>query len=150
MSHLDIPFNELQIHHFLLCYNLLTADVDECAIGNHSCHDDATCYNTEGSYTCSCNIGYTGNGSFCMRKFIYVPIITATASNLTFSVHTADSKECLSNSDGRHQNCHASDGSYIIPCNNQLFCLNYKIFILINSLTTDDAFWHCQFLAQSV
>ena len=68
-------------------YDVLTADVDECAIGNHNCHDDATCYNTEGSYTCSCNTGYTGDGSFCTRKFIYVPIISATASSLIFSVH---------------------------------------------------------------
>ena len=73
---------------FSYCYDLLTADVDECAIGNHNCHDDATCYNTEGSYTCSCNIGYTGNGSFCTRKFIYALIITAIASNLTFFAHT--------------------------------------------------------------
>ena len=44
--------------------------MNECAEGTHNCHQNATCNNTEGSFTCSCNTGYTGNGSFCMGKCI--------------------------------------------------------------------------------
>ena len=55
-------------------FHLLTADVDECAIGNHSCHDNATCHNNQGSYTCSCNSGFAGDGIFCTSKCIYLPI----------------------------------------------------------------------------
>ena len=40
-------------------------DEDECASGNSSCSADATCNNTVGSFTCSCNPGYHGNGSVC-------------------------------------------------------------------------------------
>ena len=65
---------KIQQSHTLLissiCYDLLTADVDECAIGNHSCHDSATCHNNQGSYTCSCNSGYAGDGVFCTSKCI--------------------------------------------------------------------------------
>ena len=47
---------------------LWTADVNECTRGTDRCHHHATCYNTEGSYTCSCNPGYTGSGRSCIGK----------------------------------------------------------------------------------
>ena len=47
---------------------LLTADVNECMEGTHDCHPQATCQNAEGSFTCSCNPGFTGNGSSCTGK----------------------------------------------------------------------------------
>ena len=43
-------------------------DVDECTYGTHNCHQDATCQNTDGSFTCTCKSGYTGNGTDCIRK----------------------------------------------------------------------------------
>jgi hypothetical protein len=33
--------------------------------GQNRCHKYATCTNTEGSYTCRCNHGYTGDGTIC-------------------------------------------------------------------------------------
>ena len=53
---------------------MLTPDLNECAGGTDSCHSHATCHNTEGSYTCSCNTGFTGDGSSCTRKcFLFPP-----------------------------------------------------------------------------
>ncbi|XP_078691947.1 uncharacterized protein LOC144922177 [Branchiostoma floridae x Branchiostoma belcheri] len=40
-------------------------DVNECTDGTHNCHDEATCANTIGSFTCSCNDGYEGDGVSC-------------------------------------------------------------------------------------
>ena len=40
-------------------------DVDECDLDTDDCHVNATCNNTFGSYTCECNIGYTGDGFNC-------------------------------------------------------------------------------------
>ena len=54
------------------CNGLCTADVNECARGTDRCHPHATCHNTQGSYTCSCNAGYTGNGYSCTGKCRYV------------------------------------------------------------------------------
>ena len=45
-----------------LCYHF--TDINECK-GNHSCHVNATCMNTKGSYVCTCHPGYTGNRSDC-------------------------------------------------------------------------------------
>ena len=37
-------------------------DVDECSEHTHNCHGNATCTNTAGSYTCSCNRYFKGDG----------------------------------------------------------------------------------------
>ncbi|XP_078349730.1 uncharacterized protein LOC144634592 [Oculina patagonica] len=41
------------------------SDIDECAVGTHSCSVDAACNNTEGSYNCTCKSGYYGDGHDC-------------------------------------------------------------------------------------
>lgn len=40
-------------------------DLDECTTGSHSCDVNSVCQNAVGSYTCSCNAGYTGDGKPC-------------------------------------------------------------------------------------
>ena len=39
--------------------------MDECGEGTHDCHEEATCNNTMGGYSCTCNKGYEGNGVNC-------------------------------------------------------------------------------------
>ena len=39
------------------------SDVDPCS--GDPCHENATCTGAEGSYTCSCNDGWTGDGYTC-------------------------------------------------------------------------------------
>ena len=51
----------------------LFSDKNECTLGTHNCHNNATCNNTQGSFTCACNTGYFGNGVNCTgRKIICV------------------------------------------------------------------------------
>ncbi|CAH3198999.1 unnamed protein product, partial [Porites evermanni] len=42
-------------------------DVDECSLNTHDCHSNAICTNTEGSFTCKCDVNahYIGDGKTC-------------------------------------------------------------------------------------
>ena len=42
-------------------------DIDECT-REHDCDTKATCTNTMGSYGCTCNDGWSGNGTVCTNK----------------------------------------------------------------------------------
>ena len=71
-------------------------DVDECARGTHNCDSNANCTNTEGSFFCTCNPGYTGN-----------------STNGTCT----DIDECLDgNGDCKGKTCYNTDGSYQCLC----------------------------------
>ena len=44
-------------------------DIDECTSGTHNCHSSlASCTNTAGSFSCTCNSPYLGDGRSC-----YIP-----------------------------------------------------------------------------
>ena len=43
-------------------------DIDECDRGIDECSINAQCLDTMGSYNCTCNIGYDGNGFNCTSK----------------------------------------------------------------------------------
>ena len=49
----------------LLVFFVMLADIDECVSGVHNCHSSASCTNTVGSFNCSCNQPYTGDGKKC-------------------------------------------------------------------------------------
>ena len=53
---------------------VVSSDIDECK-GNHSCHVNATCTNTNGSYLCECHPGFNGNGQSCTGEFNLFAII---------------------------------------------------------------------------
>ena len=55
--------------------SLISLDIVECAIGGDDCHHNATCTNTAGSFICTCNPGYTGNGRDCQGKYCETSII---------------------------------------------------------------------------
>ena len=59
------------------------------------CHENGTCLNNYGSYSCSCKAGFTGNGFTC-----------------------ADTNECKDDTDGCHANatCTNTYGSYSCSC----------------------------------
>ena len=44
---------------------LMLVDINECVSGAHDCHSVASCTNTIGSFSCSCNHPYTGDGKTC-------------------------------------------------------------------------------------
>ena len=50
---------------FYLLYETCLSDINECNAETDNCDVNAKCTNTEGSFTCTCNKGYTGDGETC-------------------------------------------------------------------------------------
>ena len=50
-------------------YNFPLKDINECSnTEDNNCDENAICTNTNGSFTCQCETGYTGNGTTCNGK----------------------------------------------------------------------------------
>merc|ERR1712142_1310565 len=47
---------------------MCTGDKDKCDLGEDDCHDNAVCTDTDGSFTCACKSGYSGDGKTCTNK----------------------------------------------------------------------------------
>ena len=45
-------------------------DIDECSASSPVCDINANCFNTRGSYYCTCKAGYTGDGKTCQGKIL--------------------------------------------------------------------------------
>ena len=45
------------------------SDIDECQEETDNCDINAECSNAVGSFTCSCNVGFTGDGRSCCMLF---------------------------------------------------------------------------------
>ena len=44
-------------------YITFFVDINECVTGDADCDENGFCENTDGSFLCSCNPGYTGLGT---------------------------------------------------------------------------------------
>ena len=57
----------MEIRHFKILLSFFLLDIDECENpgDNPTCHKNANCTDTDGSYECTCNIGFSGDGFNC-------------------------------------------------------------------------------------
>ena len=46
-------------------HTLYLPDIDECTLNSDNCSSNAGCANIDGSYECTCNNGYDGDGVSC-------------------------------------------------------------------------------------
>ena len=54
------------------CSVSLFSDIDECLLETDTCDDDADCIDTDGSYTCTCHVGFSGDGEICCECVYYI------------------------------------------------------------------------------
>ena len=120
-------------------------DIDECTDGSDDCDAQATCADTVGSFTCTCNAGYTGDGrtsgTGCTSKYrendeVVIPIevdacvlshvkpvlrdcIFHRCNVLNILVEIVDIDECTDGSDDcdAQATCADTVGSFTCTCN---------------------------------
>ncbi len=121
-------------------YTVGAADSNECTMNTHTCHSQATCSNTAGSFDCACNQGYSGNGVSCSNidectantdnchsqatctntqgSFTCVCNAGYTGDGLSCSAVESDEDECATGADNCHENadCSNTDGSFQCAC----------------------------------
>ena len=97
---------------------LLFLDIDECATNTNNCDINATCKNTVGSFTCSCNDGFKSNGSTCIGNPNYCLRFENEFLIFTYILYS-DSDECVTQTYECHRNagCSNNIGSYSCKCN---------------------------------
>ena len=75
--------------------NLRVENTDECSVGSHSCDSNAVCTDKDDGFSCTCNQGYSGDGTLC-----------------------TDVDECLANTDdcSLDASCTNTLGSFTCEC----------------------------------
>ena len=110
---------------------LLSIDINECELGGDDCHMYATCTDTFGSFECTCNSGFEGDGINCTSMYMSLKIFCAKLNWLsvctviciaiiqTLFSFFSDINECelssLNDCDG-NADCIDTIGSYNCSC----------------------------------
>jgi hypothetical protein len=108
---------------------------DECALGTSNCNSNAACTDNDASFTCSCKLGYTGDGVACtdldecatgVSNCDSNAVCTNTAGSFTCKckpgysgngLTCSDLNECLAAPCDSNAACSNTVGSYTCSCN---------------------------------
>ena len=109
-------------HHPLIQH----ADINECELETYPCHFNASCTDTDGSFHCTCNEGFEGDGFNCagtifiIHKHYYVDTyIYLCLHTFVCNMKFTDIPECERGLDDCDTNatCTNTFGSYVCTCN---------------------------------
>lgn len=96
----------------------LISDIDECATGADNCDTSAICANTPGSFNCSCDEGYSGDGVTCVGEWLtlstHIPPIYWPQSDIDECA--IDDENCDSDA-----SCDNTPGNFTCNCNHGYF-----------------------------
>ena len=71
---------DIIFYYSILYYtSVFLIDINECTEDTHSCDGNASCTNTIGSYNCTCNFGFEGDGLNCTGEYCYHNISCANS-----------------------------------------------------------------------
>ena len=98
---------------------MLIKDINECSSNTDNCHPDSICRNSVGSFTCTCNSGFTGNGVSC-SGIHFNNKKTNLSVKINFKwlyVFVLDIDECRSVPCDTHATCINNPGLFSCYCN---------------------------------
>ena len=90
-----------------------STDVNECDLDLHNCHTEAFCTDDIDGFNCTCNAGYSGNGTYCESEE------TSILGAAPFVHFLTDADECalgVDTCDEDHADCTDTVGSYVCTC----------------------------------
>ena len=67
-----VLIEKIYLNLFTYLFVCFYPDLDECQAFPNSCHLNAECLNTQGSYSCRCRPGYQGDGLNCTCEFSFL------------------------------------------------------------------------------
>ena len=109
--------NNISTHEHFSKFSFHHLDINECLTSNGGCAQN--CANTIGSFTCSCNSGYSLNtdNRTCAGKIMLINKISTHEHFSKLPFHYLDINECQTSNGGCAQNCANTIGSFICSCN---------------------------------
>lgn len=111
----SLMFNVVSSVIWLSRSSLCISDIDECNEGIPKCDRSAVCINTDGSFNCTCQTGYTGDGEQCTGTISYAIALLQLTSQ--YSYIYVDIDECADKSVcGENATCSNQPGSYQCEC----------------------------------
>jgi hypothetical protein len=99
-------------------------DVDECALGTHSCSSNQTCFNTQGSHVCNCSPGFSRFGDVCID--VNECVISSPCGFSQNCINTIGSFTCVCKEGYGNDGCADINecGATIFPCPYKSICTN--------------------------
>ncbi|GAB6023337.1 hypothetical protein CHUAL_008138 [Chamberlinius hualienensis] len=110
-SHVASRYNISEVEKTDWTYDLCP-DVEECSMGLHKCHTNATCTNTFDSYICTCNKGFRADENETCTQTCYETCVHGTCAE-------APTFTCFCDLGWTGSDCSVNCG-----CNNHSTCIN--------------------------